>query len=117
MMLLAFLGRGAAATRTLFGRRRPRRWTYRPWLETLEPRLAPTVGLFMEDFRSDSIHTQPGWDTWLADPPTPPPDADQLLYRNDFPFPTTTNGPTATGGYLVIEERTTPTDPAPTARL
>src|SRR5262245_57918178 len=83
-----------------------------PAVELLEERSVPALGLFLENFASDLDPSLPGWDLWDNDPATFPPD--ELHFRNDFPAgQLATNGPTVSGGYLAIEERTTPFDPAP----
>ena len=112
---------GSAAKKSTAGRRKVRRY-YRPRPEQLEDRRLLAVGTFFEDFTEDSDRIlnpppnwqfTPAWDTSDNDPLTMPGgDADndpltslgpdELLIRNDFPFPTVTNGPTQTGGYAVI---------------
>jgi hypothetical protein len=84
----------------------------RPTVEPLEDRAVPALGIFLENFSADVGPSAPGWDSWDNDPATFPPD--ELHFRNNFPgAPLVTDGPTASGGYLAIETRNTPFDPAP----
>ena len=96
-----------------------RRLPCRPRLEPLEDRCVPALGLYLEDFASDlpPDRTQPGFDSWDADPTTLQPGPDELHILNNLPPRTDEFAPhvyiTPTGGIAMITRTYNNTSPGP----
>src|SRR5262245_10207924 len=103
-------------------KRRAARRHFRPRGESLEPRLAPAVGVFNEDFSDDANDSNPGFDQFDTYPPRDidpnnPGDLtyddpttintvlpDEILIANNLPrYGTVLSGPTGRAGNYYVQ--------------